>query len=65
MRFDKRGAGEGEGQAKDNSDKISKKKTRVDKKAWSESADSMFAGFDIFVGRHAKTMRRFIEATYV
>ena len=54
-----------EGQAGHKSGQKSKKEARVDKKSWSENADKMPDGIDVFVGRHAKTMKRFIEATFV
>ena len=58
-------AGGVEGQAGHKSGQKSKKGARVDKKSWSENADKMPDGIDVFVGRHAKTMKRFIEATFV
>ena len=36
-----------------------------DKKSWNRRLDFVSDDFDVFVGRHVKEMRRFIEATYV
>ena len=52
----------------ENDAKVGTKKKRsktVNKKIWKVKVDTLSDKCDVFIGRHAKNLRRFIEAVYV